>query len=111
MKITFTDVHWRNQDDSDVFNIHGLVSIELDTEKSIVTITGTQGVYKSPYCHFTYGGGVTHAEFTCMNPYAAFLEYIDVAVFEHKGRVAVAAGPKKVDSWFDYRCQTYCAEF
>lgn len=108
MKITLTDVHWRNSDDSDVFNIHGIQSIELDENSGIVTITGATGIYKSPYCHLTYGGGITHFEFTCMRPYSAILEYINVAVFQHNGVVAVACGPKHCDSWFEHRCQTAC---
>jgi len=108
MKITLTDIYWRNSDDSNVFNIHAIQSIELDEDTGIVTITGTSGTYKSPYCHLTYGGGVTHFEFTCMRPYSTTLEYIDVAVFQHKGAVAVACGPKHCDEWFENRCRNYC---
>lgn len=109
MKITLTDIRWRKQEDSEVFNFHAIQSIELDEDTHVVTIVGTYGTYKSPYCNLTYGGGVTHFEFTCARPYVAFFELINIAVFQHKGFVAVAAGPKHCDAGFEYRCRTYCA--
>lgn len=109
MKLTFTDVSWRNSDDSDVFNIHAIKSIELDTKENIITIVCACGTYKSPYCNFTYGGGVTHYEFTAMRPGCNKIEYINIAIFENTNKVCVAAGPTKVPKWFAIRCKWFCA--
>ena len=106
MKVTFTDVHWRNSDDSDMFNIHAIQSIELDIDKSLVTIVGATGTYKSPFCHLTYGGGVTHFEILCMHPFHMG-EYINIAIFEYKGAVCTAHYSGSIDGWFDYRCRTF----
>lgn len=108
MKLTFSDVAWRNGDDSDVFNIHAIKSIELDTTHNIVTIIGASGTYKSPYCNFHYGGGVTHYEFTTVRPYCYNTEYINIAVFDNTSKVCVAAGPPNVPEWFAIRCKQFC---
>lgn len=112
MKITLTDIHWRNQDDSDIFNIHAVGSIELDLDKNVVTINGIKGlVYKSPFCELTFGGGVTHFEFTCMRPYTSKMEFISVAVFERNGVVAVASRtPFEEGHWFLEKCKRFYFE-
>ena len=69
MQITFTKIHWRSQDDSDVFNMHAIKSIMLDTTRGIITIEGTTNTFSAPYCELTYGGGVTHFELLTKHPY------------------------------------------
>lgn len=107
MKITFTDIYWRNNDDSEVFNMHAIRSVELDTDNSIVTIVCATNTYKSPYYGLTYGGGFTHFEFTCMHPYA-FGEYIEVAIFEATSKVCVAHHCSKVPDYFENKCKNFC---
>lgn len=105
MKVTFTDVHWRNSDDSDTFNIHAIQSIELDIDKSIVTIVGVAGTYKSAFCHLTYGGGIPHFDILCVHP-VHMHDYINLGIFAHNGMVCTAHYRSTIDSWFAHRCQT-----
>jgi len=107
MKIRFTDIHWRNNDDSDVFNMHAIQSVELDTDKSIITIVCATNTYISPYYGLTYGGGVTHFEFTCMHPYR-FGEYIEIAIFEATNSVCVAHHCGEVPDYFKNKCKNFC---
>ena len=107
MKLTFTDISWRNNDDSEVFNMHAIQSVELDTDNDIVTIVGATNTYKSPYSGLTYGGGVTHFEFTCMRPYATG-EYISIAIFEATSKVCVAHHCGKVPAYFENKCKNFC---
>lgn len=57
MKTTFTNINWRNLDDSNVFNMHAIKSIELDTDSNIVTITCATNTFSAPFYGLTYGGG------------------------------------------------------
>lgn len=106
MKITFTNINWRNSDDSNIFNMHSIKSIELDTDVNIVTITGTTNTFSAPFCSLSYGGGVTHWEFTTKHPYSIG-EYIEVAIFESTSKVCIAHHCGQVPAWFEYKCKTY----
>lgn len=103
--ITFTDIHWRNSDDSDVFNLHAVNSIELNPTKNVVTINCAAGKYQAPYYGFTYGGGVVHAEFTTKHPYED--RYISIAIFEFNGAVCVASHSDNVPAWFKNKCKNF----
>lgn len=107
MTITFNKIQWRNSEDSDIFNLHAIRSIELDTENNVVTIVGATNTYKSPFYGLTYGGGVTHFEFTAMHPYD-FGKYIEIAIFESNGKVAVANHCGDVPAWFKNKCKNFC---
>jgi hypothetical protein len=106
MKITFTEVHWRNSDDSGIFNIRTIQSIELNTDNSIVTVIGDTGKYKSPFCNLTYGGGLPHFKILCYHPYHMG-EYINLTIFERNGAVCVTPYSGELDGWFDYMCRTF----
>ena len=106
MKISFTDIHWRNQDDSDVFNMHAIKSMTLDTTTSILTIEGTTNTFSAPFCELTYGGGVTHFELLTKHPYETG-EYINIAVFESTNAVCVAHHSHHVPTWFENKCKTH----
>lgn len=107
MKLTFTNIQWRSIDDSDIFNMHALRSIELDTDNNIVTINCATNSYKSPYYGMTYGGGVTHFEFTAMHPYD-FGKYIEIAIFESTSKVCIANHCGKVPAFFENKCKNFC---
>lgn len=107
MKLTFTNINWRNSDDSNVFNMHAINNIELDTDNGIVTINCATNTYKSPFCNLTYGGGFTHFEFTAMHPYD-FGKYIEIAIFESTSKVCIANHCGKVDAWFENKCKNFC---
>ena len=108
--MTITDIVWRNQNDSDVFNLHALISITLsDLESGIVTIEGLSGRFKAPFCQLHLGGGFTHLEFLTKHPYQQG-EYINIAVFDKV--VAIAHCPHCcVPGWFDHKCRTYVPTF
>jgi len=111
MNITLTNIRWRNQEDSDVFNLHSIKTITLDTDNRIVTIEGTTGKFQAPYCNLTFGGGYTHFEFITKHPYEIG-EYLEIAVFESTNKVAIApASSATVNPSFDYRCRTFIANF
>ena len=105
MQITFTKIHWRSQDDSDVFNMHAIKSIMLDTACGIITIEGTTNTFSAPYCELTYGGGFTHFELLTKHPYEN--RYINIALFESTNAVCVANHSSNVPKWFEYKCNTY----
>ena len=107
MKTTFKNISWRNSDDSDVFNMHGIRSIELDSDRSIVTITCATNTFSAPFYGLTYGGGVTHWEFTTAHPYNKG-EYIEIAILESTSKVCVARHRETVPSWFENKCKNYC---
>ena len=106
MHITFTDIHWRSQDDSDVFNMHAIKSMTLDTNNSILTIECATNTFSAPFCELTYGGGVTHFELLTKHPYEAG-EYINIALFESTNAVCVAHHSPKVPTWFEHKCKKY----
>lgn len=106
MKTTFTNINWRNSDDSNVFNMHAIKSIELDTDSNIVTITCATNTFSAPFYGLTYGGGVTHWEFTTKHPYSIG-EYIEVAIFESTSKVCITHHCGQVPAWFEYKCKTY----
>lgn len=110
MKVTFTDIQWRNNDDMDVFNAHALESIELEgLESGIVTIKCAANTFKAPYCDLTFGGGFTHYEFKTKHPFEIGA-YILIAIFS--GRVCVAhCDNVLIKPWFDYKCRTYIPTF
>lgn len=108
MKLTFTNIRWRNTDDSDVFNMHAIISIELDMDSNVVTIICASNTYKSPFYGLTYGGGVTHFEFTTMHPYN-FGEYIDIAIFESTSKVCVVNHCASIPNNFTNKCRTFCS--
>ena len=105
MTITFTDIHWRNSDDSDVFNIHAIKSITL--KDGIVTIEGTSGKFAAPFYGLTYGGGITHYEFVTVHPYY-HKEYISIAIFVDTAKVCVVSHSSNVPAWFENKCNNYC---
>ena len=107
MIITFTDIRWRNKDDSDVFNMHAIQSIALDTEQGTVKITCATNSYKSPYCDFQFIGALPRHELTAMHPYEQN-RYINTATFEN-GRVAVVPLINEhVPNWFENKCKRFC---
>lgn len=111
MKITLSNIRWRNQDDSKIFNIHSLRYIELDLDNNVAIFYGVGGlIYRTPFCELTFGGGVTHFEFTCLRPFHTG-EFITVAVFEQNGVVAVASRtPFKEGHWFLEKCKRFYFE-
>lgn len=106
MQITFTNVHWRNQDDSNVFNMHAIKSMTLNTNNSILTIECATNTFSAPFCELTYGGGVTHFELLTKHPHEIG-EYINIAVFESTNAVCVAHHSHNVPAWFENKCKTY----
>jgi hypothetical protein len=107
MKAIFTDIHWRNSDDSDVLNMHAIKSIEL--ENGICTITCATGIYKSPYADLTFGGGVEHISFVVMIPYSKTLEWMEIAIFTSSSKVAIVPHSKyKEGHWFYNKCKRFC---
>ena len=106
MKITFNDIKWRKDYDSDTFKIGVIKTIELDVDEHVITIVGDSYTYKSPYCELTYGGGVTHFELLAMHPHT-FGDYINIAIFEHGGSVAVAYHSLTVPNYFENKCKTF----
>lgn len=106
MIITFKNIQWRNTDDSDVFNIHALRSIKIDTDNNVVIIVGATNTYKLPFYGLTYGGGIKHFEFTAMHPYD-FGKYIEIAIFESTNKVAVTTHASTVPSWFANKCKAF----
>lgn len=107
MKITFTDIRWRNNDDSDVFNMHAIQSIVLDTEEGTVTIVCATNTYKSPYCDYSSIGALPRHELTAMHPYEQNC-YIHIAIFEN-GKVAVVPLiNERVPQWFENKCKHFC---
>lgn len=107
MKVTFTDIEWRN-DDAEVFNLHAIKSITLEgMDSGIIEIECAAGKFKAPYCNLRYGGGVNHFELLTKHPYEIGT-YINIAIFENV--VCVAHCSRScVPEWFDYKCRTYVA--
>lgn len=105
MILTFTNIHWRNQDDRDVFNMHAIQNIVLDTEQRTVKITCATNSYKSPYCDFQFIGALPRHELTAMHPYEQN-HYINIVIFEN-GRVAILP-LNHVPAWFENKCKHFC---
>lgn len=102
MKVTFTDIRWRNHEDSQYFNLHAIKSITLDgTEKGTITIDCIAGVFKSLYCNLSFGGGVPH--YDLVTNYGD--DFISLAIFENKVCIAPAA---YVPEWFKKECKFFC---
>ena len=107
MKVTFTDIHWRNREDSEVFNLHAIKSITLEGMKQgIITIEGVGNSFHAPYCDLHFGGGVDHYELTTAHPYEPNC-FINIAIFENVVCVA-SRSQKTVDSWFKSKCKNFC---
>ena len=107
MKVTFTDINWRGNDDSDIFNIHAIKSITLEgMENGIITIEGIAGTFKAPYCKLHFGGGVSHYEIVTNHPYDVDW-FLNIAIFENKVCVANAV-QSAVDDWFRNKCRKFC---
>lgn len=107
MKVTFTDIAWRNNDDSEIFNLHALKSITLEgMESGIITIECANGVFKAPYCKLQFGGGVSHYEVVTNHPYDVDW-FLNIAIFEHKVCV-VDAVQSAVEEWFRKKCKRFC---
>lgn len=107
MNLTFTDIHWHDNETSSIFNMHAIKSITLDTDKDVVTIECINNTYKSPYCNFKYGGGITHYEFTCMHPYN-INSYIAIVIFEFNGHVRVINESLSIPEYFKNKCKYFC---
>ena len=107
MKVTFTDIHWRNSGDSDVFNMHAIKSITLEGMKQgIITIEGVSNTFKAPYCDLHFGGGIDHYELTTVHLYD-YEYFINIAIFENKVCIA-SQTQSSVDTWFKNKCKNFC---
>lgn len=107
MKVTFTDVNWRNSEDNEVFNISNIKSITLEGMKNgIITIEGESNTFKAPYCNLHFGGGVEHYELTTSHPYDCS-HFINIAIFENKVCIANAV-QSTIDEWFKNKCKNFC---
>lgn len=107
MKVTFTGIHWRNQEDSDVFNLHAIKSITLEGMKQgIITIEGISNTFHAPYCDLHFGGGVDHYELITAHPYEPNC-FINIAIFENVVCVA-SVNQGTVDDWFKNKCKRFC---
>jgi hypothetical protein len=113
MKITFSEIKFRNQGDCDVLNLGGIQSVTLDTNTKICTINCANGTYNSPYTNYSYSyeGGIHHTSFVCMKPYTKHLdEYIEIAIIDHSGRVSISYYPSKsVGELFKNKCKFFCS--
>lgn len=107
--IAFTDIRWRNQNDSDTFNMHALESIKLDgMEQGIVEIKCTCNTFKAPYYKLRFGGGIEHFTLITKHPYEIG-KFIEIAIFEDC--VAVVPANNTQEPWFEYKCRTYIPTF
>ena len=107
MKVTFTNINWRNSEDSEVFNISDIKSITLEgMENGIITIEGIAGTFKAPYCKLHFGGGVAHYEIITNHPYDVN-RFLNIAIFENKVCVANAV-QSAIDDWFRNKCRKFC---
>lgn len=104
MKVTFTEIYWRNTEDSEVFNMHALESITLEgAGTGILTIECEYGVFQAPYCDLRFGGGVEHFELTTAHPYWNG-RFINIAIFENKVCIRKAF---PVEAWFKSKCEAF----
>lgn len=107
--ITFTNIRWRNQDDSDIFNMHALKSIKLDGMKQgIMEIECAYNTFKAPYYQLHFGGGIEHFTFVTKHPHKIG-KFIEIAIFDD--RVAVVPANYTQEPWFEYKCKTYVPTF
>ena len=106
MKAIFTDIHWRNHDDSEIFNIHAIKSITLEgMETGIITIEGVCGIFRAPYCNLSFGGGIAHYELVTNHP-SDTNWFLNIAIFENKVCVADAV-QSAVGKWFKDKCKNF----
>ena len=110
MKITFTDIRWRNSDDSDAFNMHALQSIELQgLTDGIVTIECATNKFQAPFCNCRTISALPRLEFVTKHPH--YDSYIQIAIFD-SGKVAVVAESERVvPEWFKNKCKNFVATF
>lgn len=107
--IHFENIHWRNSEDSSVFNIHAIKEIILDgMSQGIVTIKGETNTFVAPYYKLSFGGGIEHFSFVTKHPYEMG-NYIEIAIFENK--VCVCEANKTQEPWFEYKCRTFVPLF
>ena len=104
MKVTFTEVYWRNNNDSEVFSMHALKSITLEgVGTGILTVECACGVFQAPYCNLRFGGGVEHFELTTVHPHDCG-HFINIAIFENKVCIIEALS---VEAWFKSKCEAF----
>lgn len=104
MKVKFTDIYWRNTEDSEVFNMHALESITLEgAGTGILTVKCACGVSQAPYCDLRFGGGVEHFELTTAHPHECG-RFINIAIFENKVCIREAL---PVEAWFKSKCEAF----
>lgn len=107
--ITFTNIRWRNQNDSDTFNMHALESIKLDgMEQGIVEVKCACNTFKAPYYKLRFGGGIEHFTLITKHPYEIG-KFIEIAIFDDC--VAVVPANDTQEPWFEYKCRTYIPTF
>lgn len=89
MKITFSDLKFRSQEDYEILNIGSIKDITFDTTTEICTITSENGVYKIPYTELCLDDCSCIACSICMKPHATALnEYIEIGI-SYNGEVMV----------------------
>ena len=104
MKVKFTDIYWRNTEDSEVFNLHALESITLKgAGTGILTVKCEYGVFQASYCDLRFGGGVEHFELTTVHPHDCG-HFINIAIFENKVCISEAI---PVEAWFKSKCEAF----
>ena len=107
MKVTFTDINWRNSEDNEVFNISNIKSITLEGMKNgIITIEGESNTFKAPYCNLHFVKGVEHYELTTSHPCDCSY-FINIAIFKNKVCIADVT-QSSIDEWFKNKCKNFC---
>lgn len=103
MKTTFTEIHWKSQEDSDIFNVHAIKSITLEgMSYGKLIIEGACGTFEAPYYNLHFGD---HYELVTCHPHDC--EYfISIAIYANKVYVE-DVDQSSVCEWFKDRCKNF----
>lgn len=107
--ITFTNIHWRNLNDRNIFGNGELKSLGLNgMEQGIIEIECACNIFKAPYYKLHFGGGIEHFTLITKHPYEIG-KFIEIAIFD--GCVAVVPANDVQEPWFEYKCKTFVPTF
>ena len=108
MKITFSDLKFRSQEDYEILNIGSIKEITCDDTTKMCTITFENEVCKIPYFEHHVYERIILIHIVCMKPHATTLdEYLEIGI-SYTGKVTMFDySAKYIDESFKKRCRPF----